>query len=58
MNAELVEMKRTHKSMFGWFVKKELMINHLEMDEGVIEDEEPVGMEEEDRRAREERFQE
>ena len=29
VNAEIVEMKRTQKSMFNWFGKEEGMINHL-----------------------------
>ena len=42
--------------MFDWFRKEEGMINHLEIDEGVIEVEETSGDGGGDRRAREDRL--
>ena len=34
-------MQCMHKSMFDWFGKEKGMINHLEINEGIIEEEEP-----------------
>ena len=39
-----------HKSMFDRLGKEEGMINHLVIDEWVIKEEEPVGMEEKSKR--------